>query len=208
MAESDAQLVRLTLSGCERAAGELVERFERPVFSLIVRMVRDPALAEDLAQETFIKVLTRLSTYDDRYRFSSWIFKIAHNTVLDYLRRPNPVSHSLDSGGENVSGNGASPESQGASPFELAERGELAAALDAAIQQLQPDYREMVLLRYQEDLSYEEIADVLDLPVGTVKSYLHRARAQLARNMTASGWGREPALQPGPLVFRKAGRNP
>ena len=188
MAESDAELVGRALSGSEQAARELVGRHQRPVFNLIVRMVRDPALAEDLAQETFVKVFTRLASYDPGYKFASWILKIAQNTTIDHLRQARPRTASLDSTDDSTE---AAPcDSTTPSPLALVERKELADVLDVAIDRLRPEYRQVVILRYQEELSYEEIAETLALPLGTVKSYLHRARSELAEMMTAAGWGR------------------
>lgn len=199
MAESDAELAGRVLAGSDAAARDLVRRYERPVFNLIVRMVRDTALAEDLAQETFVKVFTRLSTFDSRHKFSSWIFKIAHNATVDFLRHPRPPMSSLDDGQESAGKqvlDAATP-----SPLAAAERSELAGALDAAIDRLRPEYRHVVILRYQEEFSQEEIAEVLNLPLGTVKSNLHRARTELAETMRAAGWGpncnAEPLLSVG-----------
>ena len=198
MAESDAELAGRVLAGSDAAARELVRRYERPVFNLIVRMVRDPAAAEDLAQETFVRVFSRLSTYDRQYKFASWIFRIAHNATIDYLRQPRPAMASLDDDEETVAKNLDAPTP---SPFAAAARGELAAVLDAAIDRLRPEYRQVVILRYQEELSYEEIAEITDLPLGTVKSYLHRARTHLAETVTEAGWGptcnTEPVLSVG-----------
>jgi RNA polymerase sigma-70 factor (ECF subfamily) len=165
VAESDAELAGQAMAGSEHASRELVRRYERPVFNLIVRMVRDPALAEDLAQESFVKMFAHLSSYDSHYRFASWLLKIAHNTAIDYLRRPRPAAVSLDDGDEQ--GRMHLEDDSEPSPVELLEHKELADALDAAIGQLRPEYRKVVVLRFQEDLSYEEIADVLDLPIGT-----------------------------------------
>ncbi len=184
--ESDAELVRLALSGSERASRELVRRYERPVFNLIVRMVRDSALAEDLSQETFIKVFSRLGQYDAGYKFARWILKIAHNTAIDHLRRPNPATSSLDD--QENAATGQLADAATPSPFLVAERRELAAVLDAAIDRLRPEYRQVVVLRYQEELDYDEIADILDLPLGTVKSYLHRARLEMAQMVREAGW--------------------
>ncbi len=176
------------MAGSEQASREVVRRHERPVFNLIVRMVRDPTVAEDLAQESFIKVFGHLAAYDPKYKLASWILKIAHNTTIDYLRRPRPAAVSLDERDEHGDARFAEPAS-GPTPLALLERKELADVLDMAIDTLRPEYREVVVLRFQEELSYEEIADVLDLPLGTVKSYLHRARAELAEAITRAGWG-------------------
>ncbi len=194
VAESDAELAGRILAGSDAAARDLVRRYERPVFNLIVRMVRDPALAEDLAQDTFVKVFTHLSSYDSRYKFASWILRIAHNATIDYLRQPRPAMASLDD--EQESAGKPALSSSTPSPLAAAERTELAAVLDAAIDRLRPEYRQVVVLRYQEEFSYDEISDVLNLPLGTVKSFLHRARIEMAQTMTAAGWGPDCNAEP------------
>ncbi len=196
MAQSDVELVAASLSGSQLACRELVERFQRPVYNLIVRMIRDPALAEDLSQDTFVKAFTHLSTFDAKYRFASWILKIAHNTAIDYLRRHTRAPASLDDGDDGearTTMDRSSPD-----PAALLARKELAQALDEAIDRLKPDYRKVVVLRYQEELEYEEIAQVLSMPIGTVKSYLHRARRELAEMVRRAGW------EPNGVVERKA----
>ncbi len=194
MAESDAELVGRVLSGSDTAARELVRRFERPVFNLIARMVRDSAFAEDLAQETFVKAFSHLSSYDPRYKFINWILRIAHNTTIDYLRQPRPVMASLDDEEGEIARDRSKSTTE--TPFAATERQELRAALDAAIGRLRPEYREVVVLRYQEEFSYEEISETLNLPLGTVKSYLHRAREEMARAVREAGWGRDCNTQP------------
>ncbi|MGE5358339.1 MAG: RNA polymerase sigma factor [Bacteroidales bacterium] len=188
MAATDAELVRRALNGHQDAARDLVERFERPVFNLIVRMVRDPGVAEELAQDTFVKAFSHLRSYEPARKFSSWIFRIAHNTTIDYLRRPDRVVSSLDEGGHGTA-EARSLTSAEPGPQAIAERNELAGLVERAISGLRADYREALVLRYQEELSYEEIAEVLGLPIGTVKSNIHRARAELAAAMRSAGWG-------------------
>ncbi len=187
MADTDAALVARIKAGSDTAAYELVRRYQRPVFNLVARMVHDPTLAEDLAQDTFLKAFTHLASFDAAFKFSNWILKIAHNTAIDCLRRGRPAATVLDE--EDPASGLDSLKSSTPGPQALAERHELAEALDSAIDGLRPGYREVVVLRYQEDLDYDEIAEVLDLPVGTVKSYLHRARAELASLMKQAGWG-------------------
>ncbi len=201
MAESDAELAGRALAGAEHASRELVRRYQRPVFNLIVRMVHDAALAEDLAQETFVKVFTRLSSYDSRYKFASWILKIAHNTTIDHLRQARPPTTSLDEASDSTEA--ALRAGSAPSPLALVEQRELADVLDLAIDRLRPEYRQVMVLRYQEDLGYEEIADALALPLGTVKSYLHRARLELAEMITAAGWGPPCNTQPADSVGSK-----
>ncbi len=189
----DAELVAAAVGGSQEAFQTLVERFERPLFSLVVRMVGDPATAEDLAQEAFLKAFRHLASYDPNRKFSSWLFKIAHNTTLDHLRRHGletvPLEKSEDEDGGGLSAVLADDSLR--SPEAVAQRGDLAAALAAAIGALRLEYREIVLLRYQEGLAYQEIAEVADLPLGTVKTHLHRARKELMAALEAAGWGPE-----------------
>jgi RNA polymerase sigma-70 factor, ECF subfamily len=190
-AADDAQVVRLALAGGEQAARELVARYERPVFNLIVRMVQDPGTAEDLTQEAFAKVFRSLRTFDVRLRFAAWILKIAHNTTLDHLRRHRPQLVPLDeplSGGYRTLADEL-PDHAAPSPERVAVRRQLGAVLDAAIDRLRPEYRRVIVLRYQEDLDYAEIADVMGVPLGTVKTFLHRARQALADELRRAGWG-------------------
>jgi len=182
----DADVVRLAQEGRELAFRELVRRYERPVFSLVYRMVRDRETAEDLSQDAFIKVLNHIDRYSPEFKFSSWIFKIANNVAIDHLRRRRLDTISMD--GSPHASNAAEVE---ASTFdvaadqenaldEIASR-ELGTAIEAAIGHLRPEYRSCIMLRHVEGRSYEEIASLLDLPLGTVKTYIHRARHELRR---------------------------
>ena len=183
-AASDQQIVAWAQDGAEGAFRELVRRYQRPVFSLIYRMVRDRETAEDLAQETFIKVLNAIDTYRPEHKFSSWIFKIANNAAIDHLRRREPDVLSLHGAPDAVS-----VERQEATALQVSDRGEspldelaareLGSHIESAIARLRPEYRACILLRHVEGRAYEEIAAILDLPLGTVKTYIHRARAEL-----------------------------
>jgi RNA polymerase sigma-70 factor (ECF subfamily) len=180
----DADVVGLAQRGSEGAFRELIRRYERPVFSLIYRMVRDSAAAEDLAQDSFIKVLNHLDKYRPEFKFSSWLFKIANNVAIDFLRRRQLDTISMD--GAPHAGTASEVE---ATSFELADAAEspldelaareLGSIIEKAIAQLRPEYRNCIMLRHVEGRSYEEIAATLDLPLGTVKTYIHRARHQL-----------------------------
>ena len=180
----DADLVALARDGREAAYRELVRRYERPVFALVFRLVRDRETAEDLSQETFIKVLNHVDRYRPEFKFSSWLFKIANNVAIDHLRRRHLDTVSMD--GSPHARSAAEIEATtldlphpGESALEELEAAELGTAIERAIQALRPEYRACILLRHVEGRSYEEIAATLDLPLGTVKTFIHRARHQL-----------------------------
>ena len=180
----DADVAALAKEGREPAFRELVRRYERPVFSLIFRMVRDRETAEDLAQDTFIKVLNNIDRYRPEFKLSSWLFKIANNVTIDHLRRRQLATVSLDGSPHAATAAEAQAtsldvESRGQSALEAIESRELGSAIELAIGKLRPEYRSCILLRHVEGRSYEEIAATLDLPLGTVKTYIHRARHEL-----------------------------
>jgi RNA polymerase sigma-70 factor (ECF subfamily) len=183
---TDSELVTRARRGNQAACREIVGRYQRPVFNLIVRMVRDRTLAEDLSQDTFLKAFSRLDRYDPRYKLSNWLLKIAHNTVVDHFRQRKSRSETLPleflgRGDEPSAAELGDPAAD--DPLENLVRAEIAQKIECAMAALRPEYRQVVVLRYHEDLSHEEIARIMDLPVGTVKSHLHRARAQLAESL-------------------------
>jgi len=185
---SDQDLVEWAKQGHEPAFRELVRRYERPVFSLVYRMVRDRALAEDLAQETFVKVLNGLAGYRAEFKFSSWIFKIANNAAIDHLRKRDLDTLSIDGSPhattpDQMAATALQLDGRGEDPLQEVEARELGGAIERAIGRLRPEYRACILLRHVEGHSYEEIARILDLPLGTVKTYIHRARNELRSHL-------------------------
>lgn len=180
----DADVVALAQRGRDSAYRELIRRYERPVFSLIYRMVRDRELAEDLAQDTFVKVLNHIDRYRPEFKFSSWLFKIANNVAIDHLRRRQVDTISLDGSPHATTADAVQATSfevadQQESALDELEARELGSAIENAIGRLRPEYRSCIMLRHVEGRSYEEIAATLDLPLGTVKTYIHRARHEL-----------------------------
>ncbi len=181
---TDQEVVALARHGQDAAYRELVRRYERPVFSLVYRMVRDRELAEDLSQETFVKALNAIESYRPEFKFSSWIFKIANNAAIDHLRRRELDTLSLDG-----SPHAETPEAIEATALQIGDRQEtaleeveareLGGEIETAISRLRPEYRSCILLRHVEGRAYEEIAEILGLPLGTVKTYIHRARNEL-----------------------------
>jgi RNA polymerase sigma-70 factor (ECF subfamily) len=185
---TDQEIVVLARQGREAAYRELIVRYQRPVFSLIYRLVRDREKSEDLSQETFIKVLNALDRYDPSYKFSSWIFKIAHNTSLDHLRKKEPQTLSLEGSphAETASEQEASviqALSTEETPEDYAASRELGATLEVAIGKLRPEYRTAIVLCHVEGRPYEEIAETMGVPLGTVKTYIHRARNELKKEL-------------------------
>jgi RNA polymerase sigma-70 factor, ECF subfamily len=185
---TDHELVTFARTGSEKAYRELLGRYQRPVFSLIYRMVRDRELAEDLAQETFVKVFNAIDSFNPKYKFSSWIFKIASNLAIDTLRRKQPETVSLDGSrhartAEEMEASRISVASPDESPEELLEAKELGQEIEAAIGQLRTEYRTAILLRHVEGRPYEEIAEIMEVPLGTVKTYIHRARSELREQL-------------------------
>jgi RNA polymerase sigma-70 factor, ECF subfamily len=185
---TDQQVVQLASQGRERAYRELIGRYQRPVFSLIYRMVRDREKAEDLAQDTFIKVLNAMDRYDPKYKFSSWIFKIAHNTALDHLRRREPETLSLDGSphartAAETEASTITPESGLETPEQYTANRELGSEIDAALGTLREEYRTAIVLWHVEGRPYEEIAEIMSVPLGTVKTYIHRGRKELMQKL-------------------------
>ena len=189
MARTDAQIVAEALEGSQAAYADLLGRYKGPIHSLVLRMVRDPARAEDVAQEVFLKAFRALATYDQTRKFSSWLFKIAHNTAIDKLRRKQLDTVALEQPREDrMDVISTVPDERSETPEAAASRHDLAQALEAALAELRPEYREVMLLRFQEGLAYEEIAEIAGLPLGTVKTHIHRARKAMARHLAADGW--------------------
>ena len=185
---SDHDLVARAQQGSEKAYRELLGRYERPVFSIIYRMIRDREQAEDLAQETFVRVFNNIDRYDSRYKFSSWVFKIATNLTIDWIRRREVETVSIDGSrnaltSDEIEATSITLASKDENPEELLEAKQLGAEIEAAISRLRPEYRAAILLRHVDGREYQEIADILSLPLGTVKTYIHRGRNELRESL-------------------------
>jgi RNA polymerase sigma factor (sigma-70 family) len=173
----DLQLIRKCKRGHEPSFAKLLERYRSPVYGLCYRMTRNAEDARDLAQEVFIKVFSLLDRYDETYAFSSWLFRIATNHCIDHLRRNRlrflPLETQIGHSGDAIEIPLPDP---GPQPDRVLERKEAMERLEEVIAGLPPHYRIITLLRHDQQLSYEEIATVLGLPLGTVKARIHRAR--------------------------------
>lgn len=179
--EADEVLMGRAQMGDVRAFADLVERYKDPMFNLAFRMLRDRQEAEDIAQETFLHVFRALGRFQAGERFSPWIYRIATNLCLDKLRRSKGVSISLDAPKGPEADVYLQVVDPGDGPEEALELSELKGDVQKAVDALPERYRAIVILRHLHDRSYEEIAQIVDLPLGTVKTRLFRAREILRR---------------------------
>jgi RNA polymerase sigma-70 factor, ECF subfamily len=178
--QDDAEILRRCRAGDERAYRELVDRYRRQVYSMALRMLRREEDAEDVAQETFIRVFRALDRYDPARSFTAWMFTIAARLSIDVLRRRKQTPISLfQRDAETQEERTIEVVDPGLGPEELTSRGEEERNAQELIDSLPHHYRIVVMLRHQQDLSYQEIAEALRLPLGTVKARIHRARALL-----------------------------
>jgi RNA polymerase sigma-70 factor (ECF subfamily) len=178
---TDESLVVLALDGDETAFARLVRRYQRRLTAFLGQLVGDSELARELSQEAFIRAWSALERFDPRYRFSTWLFRIAHNLGIDQLRRRRLHTVSLyrrDGDGEEVEVVVPDLEKD---PLGHCENQELARHIRGAIEELRPEYRELVLLRHFGGLSYQEIAEFKEMPLGTVKNKLFRAHSVLRK---------------------------
>ena len=176
----DSELTRL-LGGDVEAISALMERYQHRLYRYLLRLVRDPGTAEDLFQQTWLRVMERIRSYNPQLSFDRWLFALAHNLAIDYLRRyrPESLDEPLPSGDARVEIiAGSSP---GALEQLLAK--ERAGWLASAVGELPVVFREVLTLRFEEELQLDEIAEVLNLPLGTVKTRLHRALKHLRQEL-------------------------
>lgn len=179
----DERLIEMALDGHQEAFETLVKRYQRRLTAFLSQLVGDVELAKELTQEAFIRAWSALERYDPTYRFSTWLFRIGHNLGIDHLRRRRlktvPIIRE-DREGDEVE---VVLVDQAKDPFGHLKNSELSGALRQAIDGLRPEYRELVLLRHFGGLSYQEIADLEGMPLGTVKNKLFRAHSVLRREL-------------------------
>jgi len=182
--KEDLLLVERCKRGDQIAYGQLVRKYQNSVYNLCRKMVRNPEEARDLTQEAFLKTFASLERYNPVYAFSSWLFKITSNLCIDHIRKQRMRLFSIDEDLEGEEGpihrELADPRRH---PDQLSEDTELREAILAAIDQLPEHYRVILILRHQEQLSYDEIAQTLEIPLGTVKARIHRAREGLKEHL-------------------------
>jgi RNA polymerase sigma-70 factor (ECF subfamily) len=182
----DRDLVASAVAGHEGGFEELVRRYQRPISAYVYRMVGDYDAALDLTQEIFIKVYGSLARFRSEFKFSTWIYKIAHNCAVDHLRRNNGREQSLVTGSEGDTYE-LPIESRRPSPEQESESRERRIEIEGVVRSLPAVYRELIILRHSQDLTYEEIVEVTGLPLGTVKNRLFRAREMMRQQFLERG---------------------
>jgi len=185
--DEDQVLIKKTLRGNRRAFEELVRKYEKKIFSFVVRMVRNEDTAVDLTQDFFFKIFTVLDKYNFEYKFSTWAYRICYNLVIDHLRKNQAQVDSLDD--ESVSSRDLldSENVNREDGFRALAREETRDYVWRIVDQIPLKFRELILLRYIQDLKYEEIADITSLPVGTVKNRIFKAKEILKQEMEKDG---------------------
>ena len=187
--QHDYKLVQLALKGDQRAYAELLERYRDSIYFMLLKMVNNRDDADDLTIEAFGKAFKRLEQYTPDFAFSTWLFKIASNNCIDFIRKKKQhiisidIKYKDDEGGEmtmDIKANVLNPE-------EKTIKKQKIKLMHEVVQKLKPRYRSLVEMRYFKEMSYEEISEELDLPLGTVKAQLFRAREFLAEILKHTG---------------------
>ncbi len=179
----DRTLVARILGGDRDRFAELVSRYEKRVINYVYRITHRYEDAHDLTQEIFVKVFLALDRYDPKYQFSTWVFRIAQNSAIDALRKRSIAEVPLVRPGDEEQGKEREFADNGISPYRALKNKQLTVAIDRAVEKLPPDYRELIQLRHFAEMSYEEIASMKKLPLGTVKNKLFRARNLLKESL-------------------------
>lgn len=181
----DLITVELAKSGDQAAFAELMNRYREPVYFMLLKMIKNNDDAEDLTIEAFGKAFNRIESYSPNYAFSTWLFKIASNNCIDFIRKKRVSLTSMDHAYTNENGESVGLQVDGGllDPEETFIKNQKVKMMREVVDKLKPRYKELIIKRYFEELTYDEIADELDLPLGTVKAQLFRAREFLANVM-------------------------
>ncbi len=182
--KEDRELIQLALQGNEKGYEKLLNKYRNLVFTIMLKMVRNPQEAEDLTQEAFMKAFNSLASFNDEFAFSTWLMKIASNNCIDFLRKRKLRTYSIN---EPIQYKDEKieidiPDAE-PTPEKSLLQNERKRMIEEAIDQLPERYRYVILLRHKEEKSYEEISEILNLPLGTVKAQIFRAREILNKKL-------------------------
>jgi len=177
--ESDDSLIKKAKRGNSAAFDQLVLRYQKRIYYLAIKMVMNHQDADDVTQETFIKAYKNLDSFKEGYKFYVWLYRIAANTAINLIKKRKYIGNSLDT---LIDENGfALPEHE--TPYRSFEETELKSLVKTALNNLSPEARSVFLLRTSEGMSYQEIADTLNISIGTVMSRLNRTRGKLKKSL-------------------------
>jgi len=185
-AQFDYNLVKRAISGDQKAYADLMDRYRDAIYFMLLKMVNNPVDAEDLTIEAFGKAFKNIDQYTPSYAFSTWLFKIATNNCIDFIRKKKANLISIDQSEEESDGAPMSIQSSTLDPEEDMIKKQKEKLMRVIVTQLKPRYRALIELRYFKEYSYEEIAQEMDLPLGTVKAQLFRARELLFNILNSS----------------------
>jgi len=178
--KEDDVLVQQAIGGKEQAYSQIVEKYERALYYHILKMVRNKEVVEDLVQEAFVKAFDNLNSYNTNYAFSTWLYRIATNHTIDYLRKKKLKTLSINESVKTREGEMKMelPDEDFQTDRQVMHK-QRKKIIEEAIENLPSKYRKVIQMRHMEEKSYQEIADILDLPLGTVKAHIFRARELL-----------------------------
>lgn len=182
---TDKHLIERTLAGETTAYATLFERYRRRIFAAVVGRCGDEAEAGDIVQETYVKAYFNLPRYDPKYTFGQWVYTIARNLCVDFARRKRSAGNTVSIDDDGARGTEFNPPCDALNPEERIIARQRSGLLDKLMAELPPNYRTMIELRFVCELSYEEIAEHLTMPIGTVKTRIHRAREKLCAAIMA-----------------------
>ncbi|MDD8018080.1 MAG: sigma-70 family RNA polymerase sigma factor [Bacteroidota bacterium] len=180
----DSKLIKAAIKGNQKSYRALLKKYHDQVYNLLYRMVHEKDEVEDLTQEAFIKAFQSLQNFNEEFAFSTWLYKIATNNCIDYIRKKKLQTFSIDKPIESKDGDYTFeiPDST-FEPDKSMIAAQRAKALEEAVNSLPEKYRQVILMRHSEDKDYQEIADELNLPLGTVKAHIFRAREILYKRL-------------------------
>lgn len=178
-AKNDLILVEEARKGNEKAFASLMNRYRDSIYYLLLKMVNNPSDAEDLTIEAFGKAFRNIESYTPRFAFSTWLFMIATNNCIDYIRKKQSTPSPVDQGQNGLDNLTVNIQSDLPDPEETLINDQKIATLRKIVNQLKSPYREIIELRYYKEYSYEEISAELNIPIGTVKAQLYRAKTLL-----------------------------
>lgn len=185
--DDDQVLIKKVLAGNKSSFEELMKKYNKKIYGFIYRMVRDNEVAIELTQDFFIKIFNVVAKYNFEYKFSTWAYRICYNLVIDYVRKHQTYIDSLDD--DNISQKQMLESDNYVSEdgFNILEKEELRNYIWKAVDSIPVKYKELILLRYLQGLKYDEIADITELPVGTVKNRIFKAKELLKKEIENDG---------------------